>query len=211
VTPSGPLFAMQLGEHGFWLRALPVATALPAAALLLWGLVRGRPLPALGGAAAFLATASVGLASLLVFDDSRRVAFCGSCHVMQPLAASLTGDDGSLAGVHFRRGLVPHDTACFTCHSGYGIWGGMRAKRAGVMHMVHTVTGGYELPLHLNAPFDISSCLGCHLEAESFRAVEMHQSAEVQQALASGEMGCTGACHPAAHPESALGGGGPAS
>ena len=209
MDPSGPLFATELGGHGLpWLHALPILIAVPAAAVLAWGLLRGRLLPAVGSAAAFLSAASFAFGGLLVLEESKRVGFCGSCHVMTPLVASLEGDDGSLASTHFARGLVPHDTACYTCHSGYGIWGTFQAKRAGVMHMVHTVTGGYELPLHLNAPFDIDSCLGCHLAAPSFRAVEVHQSPDVQQALLSHEMGCTGACHPAAHPPSALGGGG---
>ena len=210
MDASGPLFAAELHGRGIpWLHVLPLLAALPAACLLGWGLARGRLLPAVGGVAAFLTAAAFGLAGLLVIEDSKRVDFCGSCHVMSPLADSLHADDGSLASTHFARGLVPHDTACYTCHSGYGIWGTFRAKRAGVMHMVHTVTGGYQLPLALNAPFDIDSCLGCHLGASRFRAVEIHRDPDVQKALVSREVGCTGACHPAAHPPSALEGGRP--
>jgi cytochrome c nitrite reductase small subunit len=210
MDPAGPLFATPVGGHGVpWLHVLPILAAVPAAALLLWGLVRGLPLPALGGAAVLLSLAAFGFGGLLVLESSKRVEFCGSCHVMAPLAASLEADDGSLASTHFARGLVPNETACYTCHSGYGIWGTFAAKKAGMRHMIHTLTGGYELPLALNGPFDIDSCLGCHLGASRFRAVEMHQSPEVQQALVSREVGCTGACHPSAHPPSALGGGGP--
>jgi len=210
MDPAGPLFASPVGGHGIpWLHVLPILAAAPAAALLLWGLVRGRPLPALGGAAVLLSLSAFGFGGLLVLEDSKRVDFCGSCHLMTPIVASLEADDGSLASTHFARGLVPHQTACYTCHSGYGIWGTFEAKKAGVRHMVHTLTGGYQLPLALREPFDIDSCLGCHLGAPRFRAVEMHQSPDVQQALISREMGCTGACHPAAHPPSALGGGGP--
>jgi hypothetical protein len=210
VNLSGPLFAAPLGGKGLpWLHLLPILAALPAAAILCWGLLRGRLLPAVGGAGVFASAAAFGLGGLLVFEGSKRITFCGSCHVMKPLLASLQADDGSLASTHWARGLVPHDSACFTCHSGYGIWGTVQAKKAGVMHMVHTITGGYQLPLALNAPFDIDSCLGCHLEAPRFRAVEVHQSPELQQALVSREMSCTGACHPAAHPPSALDGGGP--
>jgi hypothetical protein len=170
MDPAGPLFATPVGGHGVpWLHVLPILAAVPAAALLLWGLVRGLPLPALGGAAVLL----------------------------------------SLAAIHYQRGAVSRVEACYTCHSGYGIWGTFAAKKAGMRHMIHTLTGGYELPLALNGPFDIDSCLGCHLGASRFRAVEMHQSPEVQQALGSREVGCTGACHPSAHPPSALGGGGP--
>ena len=79
------------------------------------------------------------------------------------------------------------------------------------MHMLHAITGRYELPLKLNGTFDIDSCLGCHAGAASFRAVPAHQDHDVQEALLSHAMACTGACHPAAHPEAALTGGGAAS
>jgi len=210
MEPVGPLFATPPGGHGVpWLHALPILVAAPASAMLLWGLLRGRLLPAVGAAAAFLAAGAFGLGGLLVLDDSKQVSFCGSCHVMEPVVASLHADDGTLASTHFARGLVPHETACYTCHSGYGIWGTVDAKRAGVRHMVHTVTGDYELPLALKGPFDIDSCLGCHLGAPSFRAVEAHRDPDVQKALVAREVGCTGACHPAAHPPSALEGGRP--
>ena len=62
--------------------------------------------------------------------------------------------------------------------------------------------------IKLNGTFDIDSCLGCHAFAPSFRAVEAHQDPDLQKQLLSREMGCTGICHPAAHPEAALTGGG---
>jgi hypothetical protein len=146
-----------------------------------------------------------------MMEKSKEVSFCGSCHVMTPIVASLEANDGSLASIHYTRGLVAHDQACFTCHSGYGIWGGVDAKMAGVMHMVRAATGRYTLPIKHNGPFDIDSCLGCHAFAPSFRAVEAHQDPDLQKQLLSREMSCTGICHPAAHPETALTGGAPAS
>ena len=185
--------------------------AAPAAIILVWALLRGRLPQSFVLAGVLLPVAAYGLGGLLVVEDSKKVTFCGSCHVMTPILESLKKDDGSLASIHFVSGRVPHDEACYTCHSGYGIWGGVGAKKAGVMHMLHTVTGGYDLPLKLNGRFDINSCLNCHAQAVRFRAVEAHQPLDIQQALMSGEMSCTGLCHPSAHPESALGGGTPAS
>ena len=123
------------------------------------------------------------------------------------LPAALASDKESLASIHYRRGLVPHDEACYTCHSGYGIWGTMDAKMAGVMHMVRTLTGDYTLPIELHGTFDIGSCLNCHATSPAFRDVKDHQDPEVQKALLSHEMSCTGVCHPEAHPASALTGG----
>ena len=208
----GPLFAGPSGAGGVsWAAVLPALVAVPAIALLVIGLLRGRLPTAFAAAAVLLPVAAYALGSLYVLEGSKQTQFCGSCHVMTPLVASLGENDGSLASTHYTRGLVPHDEACYTCHSGYGIWGGVDAKKAGVMHMVRTVTGRYELPLKTYGTFDIDSCLGCHAFAPAFRDVTEHQNVDIQKQIASGEMGCTGLCHPAAHPAAALSGGGPVS
>ncbi|MGH7789244.1 MAG: hypothetical protein ACRERC_20410 [Candidatus Binatia bacterium] len=212
MDATSPLFAGPPAAHGIqWLAILALVVGGMAAILLVWGLVRGRLPAGYGMAAVCLPIAAYGLASLHMLENSKQVSFCGSCHVMAPIVSSLQGNDESLASVHYTRGLVPHEEACFSCHSGYGIWGGVDAKMAGVMHMLRTATGWYTLPIKHNGPFDIDSCLGCHAYAPSFRAVEAHQDPDLQQQLLSRELSCTGACHPAAHPESALNGGGPVS
>jgi len=212
VNNARSLFDGPPAAHGIeWLAVLSLIVGGVAVALLLWALIRGR-LPAGFAAAAVLAPVlAYGLASVHMLEGSKDVAFCGSCHLMTPILKSLQSNDGSLASIHYARGLVPHDQACFTCHSGYGIWGGVDAKMAGVMHMVREATGWYTLPIALNGPFDIDSCLGCHAYAASFRAVEAHQDPDLQKQLLAREISCTGACHPAAHPDAALTGGGPAS
>jgi len=211
-TPAGPLFiSLPVAPGVDWLRVLPILAALPAMLILAWGLVRGRLPAPIGVAGLMLTLAAYGLGMLMVMEESKDVRFCGSCHLMTPIVASLRATDGSsLAAIHFTRGLVPTNEACYTCHSGYGIWGTMDAKKAGVMHMLHTVTGDYSVPLTMHGPFDIDACLGCHAHAPRFRAVEAHQAPELQQALVTREMSCTGTCHPPAHPESALSGGKPA-
>lgn len=208
----GPLFVGP-GTGGIeWSAILPILIAIPAIVLLVSRLFARSPFPpALAAAGLLLPVAAYAVASLYVLEGSRKPSFCGSCHVMTPLLASVRGDDGSLASTHYARGLVPHDQACYTCHSGYGIWGGVDAKMAGVMHMIRTVTGRYELPLKTHGPFDIDSCLGCHAHAPAFRAVADHQNPDVQKQLLSHELTCTGICHATAHPESALNGAVPAS
>jgi hypothetical protein len=206
MTPDdlGPLFARPDDPHYLWiLGAALVAVCVAVAAVAL---VRGRAsrtAVALGLVALPLFAYVLGY--LFLLEESKRVEFCGSCHeTMGPVAAALATDAESLASLHWRQGAVDHGTACYQCHSGYGIWGAVGAKRAGIRHMLHTVTGAYEFPLQTHGPFDVSSCLGCHAEAEPFRAAEDHQDREIQEAMLSGEIGCTGDCHPAAHPESAL-------
>jgi hypothetical protein len=202
----GPLFVPPWEEEGFgWIRLLPMAVAVASAALLVAGLVRGRLSPPLAVAGIIVGPiVAFGLAILLLMEGSKRIEFCGSCHVMKPLVESLRSDDGSLAATHLARGAVPASEPCYVCHSGYGIWGTFDAKWAGMQHMLHTVTGRYQLPLEIHGTFDLGSCLGCHAAAKRFREVEAHRDRELQKSLLSGEMGCTGACHPEAHPASAL-------
>jgi len=208
-APAGNLFISPPVEPAVdWVTVLPILVALPAVVILLWGLVRGHLPPALAVAGLVLPAAAYGLGMLMVMEKSKDVRFCGSCHVMTPVVESLRATDGSsLAAIHYTRGLVPTAEACYTCHSGYGIWGTFGAKRAGVMHMLRAATGRYVLPIHLEGTFDINSCLGCHAGASSFRAVEAHKDPDLQASLLNHTMACTGACHPAAHPEAALTGG----
>jgi hypothetical protein len=206
---TGPLFTGPAATQGLpWLNILVILAVVPAACILLLGLVRGYLPPAVGLAGVLLPVAAYGLGSLLLLEDSKDVRFCGSCHLMTPIVDDLiAGKEDSLASIHFARGAVSTETACYVCHSGYGIWGTVDAKKAGVMHMVRTITGRYQLPIAHHGPFDIDSCLGCHAHAPRFRAVEAHQPADVQEALVKREMSCTGLCHPAAHPPEVLTGG----
>jgi hypothetical protein len=208
VAESGatPLFSWPPAHRGLdWFQILPIVAAVPAAAILLVGLVRGRLIPAAAVAGiVFLPVATYALGGLLIMEDSKKVSFCGSCHVMTPIVESLNQDGDSLATIHYRRGLVSHEEACFVCHSGYGIWGTLDAKMAGVRHMLLTATSRYTFPIEHLGPFDIDSCLNCHARSATFRAVEAHQDADTQQALFKREMSCTGICHAAGHPEEAL-------
>ena len=202
----GPLFHRPADPHYLWILGASLVAGCVFSAVV--GLIRGR---------ASLAAAAVGLVVLPVFsyvigylflmEESKRVEFCGSCHQpMSPIVAALQTDTESLSSIHWRAGAVDHATACYQCHSGYGIWGAVGAKRAGMNHMLRTIMGDYEFPIEKKGPFDVASCLGCHAETEKFRIAEDHQDRDMQEALLSGEEGCLGDCHPAAHPESALNG-----
>ena len=208
MTPDelGPLFVHPYEPNRLWILVAAVAIVTIAAAAIT--LVRGRAPMVLGTAGLFLLPAfSYVLGDLMVLEESKQVEFCGSCHAtMGPVVEAMRADGETLASIHYRMGAVSHTDACYQCHSGYGIWGTVHAKQAGIMHMVHTVNGDFEFPIRHRGEFDISSCLNCHAGAAPFRESVMHQDPEIQQAILDGEIGCTGACHPAAHPDSALNG-----
>ena len=207
----GPLFVPPADVHWFWVVVL--LPTLPAIVLLAIALVRGRfPGRRLfgGGVAAaawLLSLFAYGFGAIHLTEEAKRVEFCGSCHAtMPPLVDSLSSDEESLAAIHYQRGAVSRVEACYTCHSGYGIWGTVAAKESGLGHMWRTLTRNYEFPLEHKGPFDIDSCQNCHAGTKAFRDAEEHRDPELAQAMVDREIGCTGDCHPAAHPESALNG-----
>jgi len=207
----GPLFVPPPDVHWFWIAVL--VPAVPAIVLLLIALVRGR-FPGgrligggIAGAAWLLSLFAYLLGAVHLTEEAKRVEFCGSCHVpMTPLVESLSSGEESLAAIHYQRGAVSRSEACYTCHSGYGIWGTLSAKQAGFGHMWRTVTRDYQFPLEHKGPFDIDSCQNCHAATKAFRDVEEHRDPELAAAMVGREIGCTGDCHPAAHPEGALNG-----
>ena len=201
----GPLFAHPGDLSDPIGGGLPIAIALVAMALCAAIVIRGRlgdTLLALGLVA--LPVTAFALSNAVLLDRSRNTDFCMSCHIMEPLLEVVSDAEPTLAAVHISRGAVRTNQSCYGCHSGYGLWGDVGAKLAGVGHMVATLTGRYELPLRIHGRYDIDACLACHAESGRFRAVVAHQLPDIQQALLAGEMGCTGACHPAAHPPEAL-------
>jgi hypothetical protein len=206
----GPLFAAKPHLHLLW--GLGIAASAIALGFALWALVRGRVAGEVGlfGLVAMPSFALL-IANLAILDGAQETRFCGSCHEpMAPVVASLTADNGSLASIHYQSGAIKEETACYTCHSGYGLLGDFSAKRAGLRHMWHRFWGTYEYPLAMNQPFDIDSCLDCHRHSPKFQAVPFHTDPDTQKALVAREMSCTGACHPSAHPAEALAGpGGP--
>jgi hypothetical protein len=200
----GPLFVAPHEPDRLGLLVAILAGAVIAVALV--ALVRGR-LPDLFSFSALLLLPLFAyvLGDLHMLEESQRVEFCASCHeTMSPIAEAMRSDTEYLSSFHYRRGAVPHDAACYRCHGGYGLLGDTKAKLAGVMHMVHTVTNGYEFPLQKSGTFDIASCLDCHAQAAPFREQEAHRDPDLQKLLLSGEMGCTGVCHAEPHPPEAL-------
>ena len=196
----GPLFVHPYQPDQFWILILIVS--LPAIAASLYVLIRGQ-LPAALSSSLMILLPLVAylLGDIHLMDESKRVNYCGSCHeAMSPMFETMHNDDSTLAGFHYQRGAISHQTACYSCHSGYGLSGDMTAKLAGMRHMLQTALGSEDYPLRLRRPFDIDSCLDCHAEAKPFRAIEDHRELDIQEALLEREMGCTGECHETAHP-----------
>jgi cytochrome c-type protein NapC len=134
-------------------------------------------------------------------DRSKRTQFCLSCHVMESHGKSLYVDDPSyLAAAHFQNHLVPVDEACYTCHTDYALYGGVRAKLRGLKHIYIQYLGTPPKPenIKLYSPYNNRECLHCHQGARSFQGNEIHVA--MLDSLLSNETSCmTSGCHDTVH------------
>jgi len=135
------------------------------------------------------------------FEKSKQTAFCLSCHVMQPYGKSLYVDDKRyLAAAHFQNHRIPVDEACYTCHTDYVLYGGVRAKIRGMRHVYIQYLGHVPVPekIHLYNAYNNRECLHCHLGARSFEDEPTH--AAMREDLVSNQMSClTSGCHDTVH------------
>jgi len=137
---------------------------------------------------------ALGVGSAL--EDMKRPEFCGSCHIMHPFIRDLRNPDSTtLAAVHYQNRYI-REHQCYTCHTDYGIFGPVRAKLAGVRHLVNYETGNYTEPIRIREPYQNGNCLFCHGEGKRFRTAHEDSLA----VLESGDMRCLD-CHGPAHPE----------
>lgn len=141
-------------------------------------------------------------------DHSKSTEFCLSCHVMKPFGKSLRIDDpGYLAAAHFQNHRVPPGEACYTCHTDYAMFGGVRAKLRGLRHVYVYYLGKTPAPeaIHLYDPYNNRECLHCHLGARSFEEGAVHNAdpdalpAMKANKLSCISSGCHGTVHDVAH------------
>ena len=134
-------------------------------------------------------------------ERSKQTKFCLSCHIMEPFGRSLYVDDGSyIPAAHFQNHRVPPDQACYTCHTDYGLYGGVRAKFRGLRHIYIQYFGTPPSPekIELYTPYNNRECLHCHLGARSFESSEIHSA--MLASLKSNETSClTSGCHDVVH------------
>lgn len=181
------LIAILLGVVGLVLVEFVWRDRLPRASyrwLLLFGLAVAPSFALVG------ATGSM-------FEEMKEVEACNSCHVMNPFVDDMR-DPGSasLAARHFRSGAIPAKQ-CYSCHTGYGIFGTMEAKRDGFRHWLLYVTRTWPEPIEFRGSYPNENCLGCHATAPAFRAVPSHGA--LREYLETDRISCF-ACHGLPHP-----------
>lgn len=172
--------------------ARPGVTATPGGKILAFVVLFLLPLVCLG------------MGTSYHVDRSKQTRFCLSCHEMQPYGKSLLVDDPvHLAAAHYQYHRVPADETCYTCHTNYAMFGGLRAKLHGLKHVYVHYLGTPPAPqaIHLYDPFNNRECLHCHLGARSFEEGAVHAAdPELMASLKSNRMSCiSSGCHDVVH------------
>jgi cytochrome c-type protein NapC len=140
-------------------------------------------------------------------ERSKSTQFCLSCHTMEPYGRSLRVDDPThLAAAHFQNHRVPPNEACYTCHTNYAMFGGLRAKLHGLRHVYVQYFGHPQEPLHLYDAYNNRECLHCHLGARSFEEGAVHNAdPDLLPAVKANKVSCVSSgCHETVHNTSQL-------
>jgi cytochrome c-type protein NapC len=105
--------------------------------------------------------------------------------------------------MHFQNNRVPRDEACYTCHTDYAMFGGVRAKIRGLRHVYVQYLGTIPKPedIKLYQPYNNRECLHCHEGARSFVDASAHKrTPEMLSQIKSNQLSCTGSkCHDTVH------------
>jgi cytochrome c-type protein NapC len=137
-------------------------------------------------------------------DRAKTTSFCLSCHTMEQHGKSLYVDDRSyLAAAHFQNNRIPRDRACYTCHTDYTMFGGLKDKWRGLSHVYVQYLGGIPKPeeIQLYVPFNNRECLHCHAGARSYVETSAHQKSPALLDKANrNELSCMSSrCHDTVH------------
>lgn len=132
-------------------------------------------------------------------ERSKQTDFCLSCHIMEPYGRSLHIDNPMFVpAAHFQNARIPREEACYTCHTDYVMYGGIRAKLRGLRHVYMQYMGHAVPPLRLYSPYNNRECLHCHAGARSFEEGAVHTP--LMETIKSNELSClSSGCHENVH------------
>ena len=137
------------------------------------------------------------LGNFYVFDHSKTVESCASCHVMKPMVNDMENPESmTLAARHYKNNWITQNQ-CYSCHKDYGLNGTFKAKLDGYRHLMRYITSTYHEPIAAGGAFSNSNCGSCHSGTESFESVEVHQP--LLSSFDTDEISCLN-CHGQAHP-----------
>jgi cytochrome c-type protein NapC len=137
-------------------------------------------------------------------ERAKTTEFCLSCHTMEDYGRSLHVNDRSyLPAAHYQNNRVPRDRACYTCHTDYTMFGGLKDKWRGLSHVYVQYLG--KIPktgeIKLYQPFHNRECLHCHAGARSYLEASAHQkSPDTIEKANNNQLSCMSSrCHDTVH------------
>jgi mono/diheme cytochrome c family protein/nitrate/TMAO reductase-like tetraheme cytochrome c subunit len=213
VGPGGGNWMAEVTRHGAtavpgtWVLLIVIGGTLVLIAVLV---IRPSVTETQGGyILAFFGLCLLPLLSLWMgtsyhITRSESTAFCMSCHEMEPFGKSLLVDQPPhLAAAHFQNHRVPAGKACYTCHTTYAMFGGVRAKMQGLKRVWVHYLGTPPAPadIQLSEPFANRECLYCHLGARSFEEGRAHNATPyLLGAVKGNQISClSSGCHQTVH------------
>ena len=138
----------------------------------------------------------------LDLERVKKVSFCEKCHTMKPYVDAVKGTDlEPLSALHYQNNWVRQDSACYECHTSYTMFGPVKAKLKGLLHMyAYYVKGGNAKPA-LYEKYDSRECLRCHGPSRRYLKMRKHtKDATLIQDLQTGKRTCIEQeCHPVIH------------
>ena len=128
---------------------------------------------------------------MLVVEKSQRVGLCNSCHLtMKPYVDDMKDPKSqSMAALHYKNRYIPDDQ-CYVCHTSYGMFGTVQAKKEGIIDVFKYYTHTFSVPVKMRHPYSNNDCLKCHGASAKFLA--SHK--EDRDAMFADEVSC-GQCH----------------
>ncbi len=135
---------------------------------------------------------------------SEQTRFCISCHAMAPYGRSLYVDDPSyIPAAHFQNHRVPADSACYSCHADYSIYGPLKDKLQGLKRIYMQYVTTPPNPIRIPGGYNNNQCLHCHEGARDFEENPIHSA--IMSTLTSNQMSCiSSGCHDTIHNVAAL-------
>jgi cytochrome c-type protein NapC len=133
------------------------------------------------------------------YEQAKATEFCLSCHVMKPFGQSLlVNDQKFVAAAHYQNRRVPSETACYSCHTEYTMFGGLRSKISGLRHLYLYYFGDPQEAedIKLRKPYRNRECLHCHAGARSYVTKSYHRRKKRQ--LLADQISCI-ECHEPVH------------
>jgi cytochrome c-type protein NapC len=193
---------------------LLIAVTIVLAAVILFypGVTRQRGGKVLAFFPLFLLPIAIGaFEGIFHLEKSKETGFCLSCHVMNDHGRSLYRDDSAfIPAAHFQNHRVPTESACFTCHTDYTMYGDFTAKLRGLQHVYVQYLGTVPNPseIKLYTPYNNRECLHCHEGARNFEEGVVHSADEdTLEAIKANKLSCiSSGCHDKVHEVGGLNG-----